>query len=358
MEHVGYERQVVPEDIGEGAPVNMRRRYATDLFRRFNFRPCPVNEFGVGPWQMIVSGDAGMISRQISTDDLRRQDLGRFPLVLQCAGNRRALMPNPGPGLPWKNNAVALVEARGVRASSVIRQDWIPSGLQFVLVVGADGSGKADDYSRDSFAQWFTVGDFFKYGWFVTELMGKPLDLPHGGPVRLVMLHHYGNSHVKQIAQVVFLREQPTTHFKGTKYMVVDPLTEKRVPVGLMLPCSDPMEFYEGGRQVTGIAYGGEDPVTSVRVRWEGGAWVTALPFVDDTEHGEITASHLRCTGNYWRWIARMPKPPVGDNPRLMSCATTESGLAQPEKYDVVRSGGYLNNTALWWPAADLVAGA
>lgn len=340
------------DDHGRGFGIDLSSRVRKGpVFQRRNFELLALDRVNPLHWSLAVDGLVGKNCQQASI--LETMLVVTFRCVLQCAGNRRGLMVSPGPGLLWSNDAVALVEFTGVPASVVIPRNAILPNARYVLVVGADGAGDPDDCSDTTFSQWFSVSDFLQYGYFVFEMNGKPLVAEHGGPLRFVMRHHYGNSHVKHVRHLRFLDVAPHLHFRGVKYMVSGTQNGTSVPVGLMLPCSDAVHFDPDSRRVRGIAYGGLDPVTDVFVCWAGNSdWVRATSMEGG---GQPTARELAIGGNYWRFEATLSRAPYGSNPTIICRARTISGVEQPMTYNREQNRGYHNNAVVLQPISSLL---
>ena len=119
----------IAED-GSSPPINLAAELPTlgmryprtdGHFRRNHFAPPPVDP---DTWALALGG-AMSEPMVIPADSLRTFEHRTLPVVLECAGHRRAELHPPARGLPWGTGAVSEAAWTGVSLGDLLRRAGI-----------------------------------------------------------------------------------------------------------------------------------------------------------------------------------------------------------------------------------------
>jgi len=284
-------------------------------------------------FELVVPGRR---TRSITPEQFKPLQPVTSDIVLECAGNGRALMEPVPEGTAWELDGVSPLTISGYRLKDVVGP--LPDEVVELVFTGADfgpvPTGKQVPYqfsiSRELAESSVPI--------LVTHIGGEPLTLLHGAPIRLVVPGHYAMKSVKWLVKV----EAVTTPFRGYfveqyRYLRDDDEPEY-APVGVMVVRSviaAPIqgETISGGvLEVKGSAWSGAAEVARVEVS------------VDDGETwGEAEVSRRETAGRWApvRWAFRAePEPgPLS----IMARATDTEGATQPLQ-PRWNARGYANN--------------
>ncbi len=192
---------------------------------------CPITDRGVP----IGTLDAAWLAAHAATP---------FEHTLQCIGSTPT------------NIAISNAIFGGIRLVDVLAEFGVavdPSIVQLYLV-------GVDDYDAG-----MPASDIEK-AWLVWEMNGVPLPVAHGFPARLIIPGRYGVKNVKWLASIALLSEP-----------IVDYWTERGWDAEAQYQCNGFIVAPVPGSTVPnhqalayfGIAYAGEDPVTSVEITFD-----------------------------------------------------------------------------------------
>jgi DMSO/TMAO reductase YedYZ molybdopterin-dependent catalytic subunit len=291
---------------------------------------------------LSLSVDGSVASPMTLTlDDLRAMPSTTVRVTMECAGNGRArLSPRPV-SQPWLTEAVGTAEWTGVPLASVLAMAGVSSSAVDVVFTGADHGverGIEQDYQRS-----LPVAEAMRPEMLLAYAMnGAPLPPQHGFPLRLVAPGWYGMAHVKWLTRISLVDTAFEGYQQAVAYRFRTSSGDDLGPVGriapraLLVPPGFP-DFMTRTRIVrpgsvvlSGRAWSGSAPVTSVSVSGDGGAsWVPAA--VDDSPHP-------------WAW-RRFTVPWTFTPGRfvLTARAGDASGESQPVSQAWNR-GGFANN--------------
>jgi DMSO/TMAO reductase YedYZ molybdopterin-dependent catalytic subunit len=276
-------------------------------------------------WRLRIGG---LVRRplELSLAELRARPRQTIPVTLECAGNGRArLQPRPL-SQPWLNEAIGTAEWTGTPLGPVLDEAGLRREAVEVVFSGADRGIQGDveqDYQRS-----LTIADAMRSEvLIVDEMNGRPLEPQHGAPVRLIVPGWYGMTSVKWLASVEAVAESFTGYQQTPAYHYQRDADDPGLPVtrirvrALMVPPGI-ADFFTRHRYVeagtvrlTGRAWSGHGPVTSVEVGVDG-SW---FPATLGPAAGEFA----------WReWSFEWEARP-GDH--VLACrATDASGGSQP----------------------------
>ncbi|MGQ4403354.1 sulfite oxidase [Streptomyces hayashii] len=294
-------------------------------------------------WRLTVSG------RVRHTLSLSPGRLSALPAVvvrttMECAGNGRALLSPRPVSQPWLVEAVGTADWTGVPLRLILDEAGIGSDAVDVVFTGADHGverGVEQDYRR-ALPVDVAVGDAPEV--LVAYAMnGAPLPPQHGSPLRLVVPGWYGMAQVKWLRDVEVV-DSPFTGFQqSVAYRIRQTPEEAGEPVALIAPRAllIPPGFPDfmsrtrvvagGPVPLSGRAWSGRAPVTSVEVSADGGlTWDTA----------ELEPDH----GRRWAWRGWTFAWSAAPGAHVLSARARDgAGNTQPLEQPWNR-GGFANN--------------
>lgn len=300
------------------------------MFVRNHFPPPLTPPSG---FELVIPGKT---SKFITTEQFTPFEQIHRDVVLECAGNGRTLMKPVPPGTPWALDGVSAVTTSGYRLNEVLGP--LPDDTAEVVFTGADIGTVAPEgrvpyqfsISRELATSTVPV--------LATHIGGEPINLVHGGPIRLIVPGHYGMMSVKWLIKVEAVTRSFRGHFVELYRYFDDEFEDERAPVGpiaVRSVISSPLageSVAAGALEVKGSAWSGSSEVAMVEVSIDGGKTWSQADLV------------RRETGGRWapiRWAyTGEPEPgPV----EILARATDDSGAVQPMK-PRWNANGYANN--------------
>ncbi|MGH7661441.1 MAG: sulfite oxidase [Vulcanimicrobiaceae bacterium] len=232
-------------------------------------------------WRLEI---AGRVSKPLvlSLDDLMRRDAVTMTVVLECAGNGRALLSPRPIGMPWLLEGVSAARWTGVRLCDLLKEAGVRDGAIEVVFRGADRgvqAGVEQDYER-SLATEDALRDDLILAYAMND---APLPPQHGFPLRLVVPGWYGMAHVKWLTHIR-ASDVPFDGVQQNHYRYRRSQEDRGVPItrmrvrSLMIPPGIPdfltrTRHVRAGRIVLeGRAWSGNGAIASVEVSADGGA--------------------------------------------------------------------------------------
>jgi DMSO/TMAO reductase YedYZ molybdopterin-dependent catalytic subunit len=275
----------------------------TARFYRRNHFPIPVLDPAV--WRL---GIGGMVHQPLS---LSLPELARLPaetmsVTLECAGNGRALLRPPAPGVQWGLGAVGTAEWTGPRLADVLARAGVRPGACEVIFGGADHGTVGGAPHPIRFERSLPVRDALESGALLAYAMnGRSLPVRHGYPLRLVVPGWYAVASVKWLTDIRVVGESFDGFFQATHYVYDrgrggrDPreaVRQMRVRALITRPGTG-QEFPGGAVIVRGVAWSGAAPIARVEVSVAGGPWQRArlvgAPAVHGWQRWEFLADGL-----------------------------------------------------------------
>jgi DMSO/TMAO reductase YedYZ molybdopterin-dependent catalytic subunit len=214
----------------------------------------------------------------VTLDDLRSMRAIERTVTLECAGNGR-LAQTPLPvGEPWGKNAVSTARWTGALLHEVLAPAQATPAAVNVVFEGAD-HGPYDRYQDISFGRSLALAhaaDPAAEILIAYEMNGEPLRPEHGAPFRLIVPHWYGMASVKWLKRIEFSADAYDGEFQTGHYMYDwgdqrrEPVTSIRVRARITDPAPR-SKMPAGSHTISGKAWTGTGPVTSVEVSVAGG---------------------------------------------------------------------------------------
>ena len=155
---------------------------------------------------------------RFSLDDLRARPAVELEVTMECAGNGRALLPDPRPvSQPWLAEAVGTGAWRGTPLAPLLAEAGLADDAVEVVFTGLDRGvegGETQQYER-SLPLDEALGDDVLLAY---EMNGAPLLPQHGFPLRLVVPGWYGMAHVKWLTRITVVAEPFTGYQQAHAY--------------------------------------------------------------------------------------------------------------------------------------------
>jgi DMSO/TMAO reductase YedYZ molybdopterin-dependent catalytic subunit len=290
-------------------------------------------------WSLEVAGVANPGS--ITVGELKQMETTEIVAVLQCSGNGRLFFEHEVSGSPWGVGAAANVKWKGVPVRAVLeRFGGAADGTKFLTGTGGDPLPEGLDAAKFAVERSIPLKDGIADAILAWELNGEPVNLSHGGPLRLVVPSYYGVNNVKYLKRLAATAEESAAKIQQTSYRVRDigkratssqpSMWRMNVKSWIDAPLGEE-KIAAGEIEITGVAFSGEGPIEAVEVSADGGAtWQRAELL------GEDLGRHA------WRRFRLKWNAPAGTH-TLSSRARDASGSVQPE-LRAENARGYAHN--------------
>jgi DMSO/TMAO reductase YedYZ molybdopterin-dependent catalytic subunit len=278
----------------------------------------------------------------LSLDDLRRRPAVELEVTMECAGNGRALLPDPRPlSQPWLSEAIGTGAWTGTPLAPILAEAGPLDDAVEIVFTGLDRGvegGENQLYERSLTVEEALRDDvLLAYG-----MNGAPLLPQHGFPLRLVVPGWYGMTQVKWLTRITVVSTQfagyQQTHAYRLKRSEDDPgePLSRIFPRALMVPPGiagfpeRERTLAAGATTIEGRAWSGWAPINTVEVSVDGGAtW---------------TEAELDPPGRRWAWRGWCFDWDATPGDHVLCCrARDETGNRQPDEADW-NVGGYANN--------------
>ena len=217
----------------------------------------------------------------LTLDDLRARPAVTMPVVMECAGNGRALLSPRPISAPWHDEAVGCAEWTGTPLGPILEEAGLLEDAVEILFTGHDrgiDGGVEQSYERSlPLAEALREGAILAY-----EMNGRPLPPQHGSPLRLVVPDWYGMTSVKWLRSIEAIGEpfegvqQVVYRYRSSEGDAGVPVTRKN-PHALMAPPGIPdflsrlRHVRKGLTLVEGRAWSGWGTVERVEFSADGG---------------------------------------------------------------------------------------
>jgi DMSO/TMAO reductase YedYZ molybdopterin-dependent catalytic subunit len=306
---------------------------AAEHFRREHF-PAPV----IDPhgWRLVLGGLVETPAI-LALSDLQALPARTLPVVLECAGHRRAELTPPVPGLQWQVGAVSEARWTGARLRDLLERAGVDARATGVVLTGADRGPFEGDGGRHAYGRSLPLRKAIDPDTLLAyEMDGEPIPAAHGGPVRAIVPGWYATDSVKWLERILVAAEEYEGPFHAVDYRFAaadDPgpgERMERVPVHSLVTQPAPGTALDPGlAHIRGIAWSGGGAITRVEVQVDGGEWRRATIAGRAGLYGRTRFEHAFAAEPGRHTIAVRARDASGD--------------AQPEK-PVWNRRGYRNN--------------
>ncbi|MFL6443854.1 MAG: sulfite oxidase [Candidatus Sulfotelmatobacter sp.] len=266
---------------------------------------------------------------QLSLAELRKLPQQTVAATLECTGNARGFFRPRVPGIQWGRGAIGNAEWSGPRLSDVLKLAGSNVDSAYVTFNGADnGVAKTPDFIRS-----MPMSKALHPATLLALRMnGDVLPELHGFPVRLIVPGWDGTSWVKWVTSISVADQADAGFFMMPAYR----FPEHPVPPGgaanpedlkviegmpvksFITSPEDQQQIKPGPSIVKGIAWAGEERITSVAVSTDGGIrWSEA----------ELSPQNLPFAWRLWTYKWQPPQPGYYT---ILSRATDSAGHVQP----------------------------
>ena len=277
---------------------------------------------------------------RLSLDDLRARPAVELEVTMECAGNGRALLPDPrSVSQPWLSEALGTGAWRGTPLAPLLAEAGPKDTAREVVFTGLDRGFEGGE--EQVFERSLPLGEAMPDDVLLAyEMNGAPLLPQHGFPLRLVVPGWYGMTHVKWLTRITLV-DEPFTGYQQTRAYLMrrsdddpgEPLT-RIYPRALMVPpglASFPdreRTLSAGPCLIEGRAWSGWAPIESVELGVDG-TW---------------TPAELDPPTSRWAWQAWRAEWHATPGEHVLSCRARDgAGNEQPDEADW-NIGGYANN--------------
>lgn len=236
-------------------------------------------------WELEVAGVGS--PRKITVAELKALGRTSVAAVHQCSGNGRKFFEHGASGTQWGTGAAANVIWTGVPVRTVLEAlGGIEAGAQFLTGTGGEPIPAGLEERKVVVERSVPLEAALAHGILAWEMNSEPLTISHGGPLRMVIPGFYGVNNVKYLKRLA-----PTVAESDAKIQVsgyrVRPIGESGAATQPSMWSMNVKSWIDsplgqapipaGRTQVTGVAFCGEAPVTSVEVTADGGkTWAPA----------------------------------------------------------------------------------
>ena len=266
---------------------------------------------------------------QLPLAELRRLPQYKVPATLECTGNARGFFRPRVPGVQWGRGAIGNAEWSGPRLSDVLKLAGASVDSAYVTFNGADiGVAQTPDFIRSLPMK----KALHPATLLALKMNGEVLPELHGFPLRLIVPGWDGTSWVKWVTTISVANEPNTGFFMNPAYRFpehavapgaaanpADLQVIEGMPVKSFITSpTDQEKVPMSGAVLRGIAWAGEERITSVAVSTDGGSrWMEA----------ELSPQNLPFA---WRlWMLKWQPPKTGYY-TILSRATDSAGRVQP----------------------------
>jgi len=286
----------------------------------------------------------GSVARPLtlSLDDLRARPAVEVEVTMECAGNGRALLPDPRPlSQPWLAEAVGTAAWTGTPLAPLLAEAGPQESAVEVVFTGLDRgfeSGEAQVFERSlPLEEALRDEVLLAYG-----MNGGPLLPQHGFPLRLVVPGWYGMASVKWLTRITVVDRPFEGYQQRHAYTLRHDEEDAGIPLtwifprALMAPPGVP-DFPTRERTVA------SGPCTIEGRAWSGWAPVEAVEFSADAGM-TWTEAQLDPPGPRWAWRGWRHEWDATLGEHVLYCrARDAAGNIQPDEGGW-NLGGYANN--------------
>jgi len=286
-------------------------------------------------WTFNVKG----VAREglVTLAELRRLPTVTMASVIQCSGNGRAFFPHDPSGSPWGVGAAGCALWTGVEVQALIEaRGGVRGEPTFLTAAGGDGLPPGVPREQVVVERSVPLAKGLKDCFLAWEMNGAPIDLVHGGPLRLIVPGYFGVNNVKWVQSLDLSQRESSARIQVSGYRVRQ-IGEQgaashpsmwRMPVKSWIngPGADGEAIQAGRLVLHGYALSGERGVDRVEVAALPANYQAGVPL--DWQPAHFLGPDLG--PNAWRAFAFEQEVPAGVH-RFVSRAYDVFGEVQPE---------------------------
>ena len=300
----------------------------------------------IAGWTLGIDGLV-QTPRTWTIAELKREfDTVTVNAVIECAGNGRALFPQPAGTVLWRHGAVGCVRWSGVRLSDLLRSC---GPLPQAIYTGHHSPDVYLDGSGPAISRGLPIDKALSAETLVAfAINGEALPVLHGGPLRLVAPGYPGASFQKWLARIE-LRDRvhdgermmdghyrmpraPLRYgepFDEAQFEIITDMPVKSLITspreGFAAPAGEPL-------RIRGHAWSGHTPIERVDLSFDGGRSWRAASLAPAADRFAWRRFEFTLTG-----------APAGEL-EIIARATDRDGRAQPLECVPWNPRGYCNN--------------
>src|SRR5690242_11152689 len=188
---------------------------AAEHFRREHF---PAPEIDPHGWRLVLGGLVETPAI-LALADLAALPARTLPVVLECAGHRRAELAPVVPGLQWEVGAVSEARWTGARLRDLLERAGVDPRAAEVVLTGADRGPFEGDGGRHPYGRSLPLRKAIDPDTLLAyEMDGGPIPAAHGGPVRAIVPGWYATDSVKWLERIQVTAEEFGGPFQAIDY--------------------------------------------------------------------------------------------------------------------------------------------
>lgn len=326
-------REVQPKNLE--MPFSALRSFITPSEQFYVRNHFPEPNLDPQGWKLSVEG---AVERpfEINLEGLLRLPQRTQTVLLECAGNNRALLDPPVKGVQWRLGAVGNARWSGVPLATLLEWARVRPGAVEVILEGADGGQVGDLPGRTAFARSLPLEKARRGGVLLAhEMNGKPLTISHGFPVRGVVPGWYGMASVKWLTRIIVTEQPFHGFFQSIDYAywrpspggrTLTPITQLQLKAQIARPSAGETIRAGSLQRISGAAWTGDGAVEAVEVSTDGGrSWSRARLQREQAQYA-------------WRlWDYDWAVPQAVGSATLIARALDEERRMQPAERDANR---------------------
>jgi len=289
-----------------------------DFFIRNHFATPKISE---DKWSLEI---VGLVAKpvKLSYSDLLLASSVRRSVTMECAGNLSG------------GRGVSTSVWTGLPLGDILKDAGVTAGATTVIFHGAD-TGEGDGLAAGThFARAIPIEKAMDSSTLLAyEMGGAPLPAEHGFPLRALVSGWYGMDSVKWLTRIEISQEPFKGYFQQERYVAVkangekQAITRMRINSKFLRPL-DGEEIRGKSYSIEGVAWAGESKVSKVELRFDGGAWQTAV----------LGESPIPLVWTSWSYGWSVPRPAAYT---IEVRATDDIGNSQPLARDPERRDDY-----------------
>lgn len=288
-----------------------------------------VNHYGTptvdtSKWKLEISGLVKK-PRSFTLDEIKSRKRRNITATLECSGNSSS---------PGFMGAVGNMVWTGTPLASLLKESEPYARAIETVFFGADEKIekiREKDYLQN-FARSLGLKDAMREDILLAyEMNGKPLDVSHGAPLRLVVPGWFGIAWVKWLTRIELQDRRYMSKYMARDYVTIrgEEKEGKTIwretsvgPMDIKSMCARALRLKDGTIRFMGAAWGDGTPLKSIEIKIDNGPWQQAK--IDNSMRSKYSWSF---------WIFDWQKPTPGEH-SVVSRAIDTDGRIQPSPED------------------------